>query len=108
MCRNIGIKFILWTFMYPCICAYNTHIFRQTYDIKQILSSLTTHIFVQIAFGTRKRHTGFYVFRQGVPEGRSSEGYASFKQVERERERGGGRGREGGRERERELSLIHI
>ena len=25
---------------------------------------------------------GFYDLRQGVPEGRSSEGYASFKQVE--------------------------
>ena len=32
--------------------------------------------------GKRKfRNTSFYVLRQGVPEGRSSEGYASFKQV---------------------------
>ena len=38
-------------------------------------------IFVKITFETRKRNTRFYVFRQGVPEGRSSEGYASFKQV---------------------------
>ena len=29
----------------------------------------------------RKRITGFYISRQVVPEGRSSEGYASFKQV---------------------------
>ena len=36
---------------------------------------------MQITFETRKRNTGFYVLRQGVPEGRSSEGYASFKQV---------------------------
>ena len=36
---------------------------------------------MQITFETRKRNTRFYVFRQGVPEGRSSEGYASFKQV---------------------------
>ena len=62
--------------MYACICAYNTHIFRQTYDIQQICRSLMTHIFVQIAFETRKRHTGFYVFRQGVAQGRSIEGYA--------------------------------
>ena len=32
-------------------------------------------------FETRKRNTRFYVLRQGVPEGRSSEGYVSFKQV---------------------------
>ena len=30
---------------------------------------------------TKKRNTGLYILRQGVPEGRSSEGYASFKQV---------------------------
>ena len=36
---------------------------------------------MQTTFKTRKRNTGFYVLRQGVPEGRSSEGYASFKQV---------------------------
>ena len=36
---------------------------------------------MQITFETRKRNTGFYVLRQGVPEGRPSEGYASFKQV---------------------------
>ena len=28
------------------------------------------------------RNTGFYIFRQGVPEGCSSKGYASFKQAE--------------------------
>ena len=39
------------------------------------------HIFVQFTFETRKRNTGFYVLRQGVPEGRSSERYASFKQI---------------------------
>jgi len=39
------------------------------------------YIFVQITFETRKRNPGFYVLRQGVPEGRSSEGYASFKQA---------------------------
>ena len=32
-------------------------------------------------FETGKRNTSFYVLRQGVPEGRSSGGYASFKQV---------------------------
>ena len=38
---------------------------------------------MQITFETRKRNTG-YVLSQGVPEGRSSEGYARcffFKQV---------------------------
>ena len=35
---------------------------------------------MQITFETRKRNTGFYVLRQGVPEGCSSEGCASFKQ----------------------------
>ena len=38
-------------------------------------------IFVQITFETRKRNTVFYVLRQGVPEGCSSEGYANFKLV---------------------------
>ena len=36
---------------------------------------------MQITFETRKGNTGFYVLRQGVPEGRSSEGYVSFKQI---------------------------
>ena len=36
---------------------------------------------MQITFETWKRNTGFYVLRQGVPDGSSSEGYASFKQV---------------------------
>ena len=36
---------------------------------------------MQITFEKRKRNTGFYVLRQGVPEGRSSEEYANFKQV---------------------------
>ena len=35
---------------------------------------------MQTTFETRKRNTGFYVLRQVVPEGRSSEEYASFKQ----------------------------
>ena len=34
-----------------------------------------------ITFETRKRNTGFYVLRQGAPEGCSSERCASFKQV---------------------------
>ena len=36
---------------------------------------------MQITFETRKRSTGFYTLRQGVPEGCSSEGYANFKHV---------------------------
>ena len=36
---------------------------------------------MQTAFETRKRNAGFYVLRQGVPEGRSSEGDASCKQA---------------------------
>ena len=35
---------------------------------------------MQITFETRKRNTGFYALRQGVPVGCSSKGYASFKQ----------------------------
>ena len=36
---------------------------------------------MQITFETRNRNTGFYVLRQGVLEGCSSEGYVSFTQV---------------------------
>ena len=36
---------------------------------------------MQITFETRKKNTGFYVLRQGVPEVRSNVRYASFKQV---------------------------
>ena len=36
---------------------------------------------MQTTFETKKRNTGFYVLRQGVPDGRSTEGYASFRQV---------------------------
>jgi len=39
------------------------------------------NIFVQITCEPRKRVTGFYILRQGVPEGRSSKTYASYKQV---------------------------
>ena len=37
--------------------------------------------FLVCEFKIRKRNTGFYILRQGVPEVRPSEGYASFKQV---------------------------
>ena len=36
---------------------------------------------MQITFETRKRSSGFEILRQGVPEGHSSKGHASFKQV---------------------------
>ena len=36
---------------------------------------------MQITFETRKRNIEFYFLRQGLPEGRSSERYANFKQV---------------------------
>ena len=36
---------------------------------------------MQITFETTNRNKRFYILRQGVREGRSSEGYASFKQV---------------------------
>ena len=36
---------------------------------------------MHITFETRKRNTGFYILRQGVPEGCSSKGYACFRQV---------------------------
>ena len=36
---------------------------------------------MQVTIATRKRNTGFYVLKQGVPERRSSEGYASCKQA---------------------------
>ena len=40
-------------------------------------------MFEKITFETKiTRNTGFYILRQGVPEGCSSKGYASFKQVE--------------------------
>ena len=60
-------------------------IFRQTCDSNKSIqicrNVILRHIFVQITFETRKRNTGFYVLRHGVPEGRSSEGHATFKQV---------------------------
>ena len=36
---------------------------------------------MQITFEIMKKNTLLYILRQGVPEGRSSEGYASFKLV---------------------------
>ena len=66
------------------IHVYNNHIFRQTCDSNKSVQIrrkvILRHVFVQITFETKKRNIGFYVLRQGVPEGRSSEGYASFKQ----------------------------
>ena len=41
---------------------------------------------MHVTFETRKRNKGFYVLREGIPQGRSSEGYASFKQVKLVRE----------------------
>ena len=64
---------------------HNTSVFRQTYDSNKSVQVwkkvLIRDIVVQITFKTRKRNTGFCILKQGVPEGRSSEGYASFKQV---------------------------
>ena len=48
--------------------------------------AILRHIFVQITFETRKRNTGFYVLRQGVPEGCSSDGYASLRERETDRQ----------------------
>ena len=36
---------------------------------------------MHIPFETRKKNTGFYILKQGVPRGRSSEEYSNFKQV---------------------------
>ena len=70
---------------YTCIHAYNTQNFRQTCDSNNYVQVwrkvILRHILVQIKFETRKKNTGFYVLRQGVPEGRSSEWYTSFKQI---------------------------
>ena len=70
---------------YAYMYVYNTPIFRQTCDSNKSVQVwrkvLLRNIVVQITFKTRKRNTGFCILRQGVPEGRSSKGYASFKQV---------------------------
>ena len=66
------LKFLSWTY----IIIYKTQMFRQTCDSNNSVQQ--RHIFVQTTFKTRKRNTGFYVLRQGVPEGDSSEGYASL------------------------------
>ena len=68
------------------IHVYNNHVFvSQTCDSNksvQHLSRCYSQAYMCADyFEARKRNTGFYVLRQGVPEGRSSEGYASFKQV---------------------------
>ena len=42
---------------------------------------LFSDIFVQFTFKTRKKNTVFYVSRHAPAKGRSSEGYASLKQV---------------------------
>ena len=78
MCRNIGIKFLSWAYMYTTL-KFLGKLVIQTNPSK-FDERLLRHIFVQITFEIRKRNTGFYVL-QGVPEGRSSEGYASFKQI---------------------------
>ena len=81
MCRNIGIKFLPWTYMYTAINFLGKHVIEtnQSKFDERLFSDII--IFVQITFETRKRNTGFYVLRQGVPGGRSSEGHACFKQV---------------------------
>ena len=79
--RNIGNKFLLWTYMYTTINFLGKHVIQT--NPPKLDERLFSHIiiFVQITFETRNRNTVFYVLRQGVPEGRSSNGYASFKQV---------------------------
>ena len=80
MCRNIRIKFLSWAYMYTTL-----NVFRQTCDWNKSVQIwwkvILRHIFVQLTFETRKTNKWFYVLRQGVPEGRSSEGYTSFKSV---------------------------
>ena len=59
-----------------CSRIYNTnksgHVWRET---------IVGNIFVQITFETGKRDAWFYILTQGVPEGRTSEGEASFKEA---------------------------
>ena len=57
-------------------------IFRQTNASNRSVQIGRKVILRHITFETRKENTGLFLFlRQGVPEGRSSEGYANFKQV---------------------------
>ena len=79
MCRNVGNKFISWTYIYTTITFLGKHVIQT--NLYKFHDMSFSDICVQIPFATRKRNTGFYVLRQGIPEGRSSEGYASFKQV---------------------------
>ena len=78
--------------------------FRQTCDSNKSFqiwrAVILRHIFVQITFETRKRNTGFYVLRQGVPEGRSSDGYTSLRERETDRQTDRQRQRERQRDRE--------
>ena len=62
--------------MYTTITFLGKHVFQT--NPSKFDEKLFSDIFVQITFETRKRKTGFYVLRQGVPEGLSIDGYASF------------------------------
>ena len=59
MCRNIGIKFLPWTYMYTAINFLGKHVIEtnQSKFDERLFSDII--IFVQITFETRKRNTGF-------------------------------------------------
>ena len=77
MCRNVGIEFLSWKCVDTTIKCLGKHV-SHTNPCKfhdRLFSDICADY-----VSTRKRNTGFYVLRLGVPEGHSSgEGYASFK-----------------------------
>ena len=74
MCRNIRIKFLSWAYMYRTLKFLGKRVI-QANPSKFDERLFPDIVFEQITFETRKRNTGFYILRHGVPEGRSNEGY---------------------------------
>ena len=73
MCRNIGIKFLSWTYVY----VYNSQNFRHMCDSDKSVQVwqevILKDIFVQVTFETRKRNTGFLYFEAGSSTEREGE-----------------------------------
>ena len=65
------------------IHVYNNNKIRQPCDSNKSVQILfvSSDIYLCRLRLKQGREIGFYVLRQGIPEGRSSEGYASFKQI---------------------------
>ena len=78
MCRHIRIKFLSWEYMYTTLKLLGKRVI-QTNPSKSDERLFSDIYLCRLRLKQGRKIHDFYILRQGLPERRSSEGYASFK-----------------------------